>query len=344
MIAPDPVDIESIWAQYYIAPVDATFNKSDFTTIEGKNGYGFDLESAKATLEAAKYGTTVEIPFTELAPTINGEELSKMLFRDVLATYTGTATSDKDRDENLRLACAAIDGTVLYPGDFFSYNEALGPRTAANGYRPGPSYSGNKTVYTLGGGICQVSSALYYCVLKSELTVVHRVNHGLMPVYMPLGMDATVSWGSIDFTFKNNTDYPVRIEASATGGTTTVSIIGTELRDYRVELEYDVLSTNPYTTSYQTMSANNPEGYKDGDVITEPYTGYHVKTYLAKYAKDSDAQLSRTFIAESKYRRRDAIICKISNSSGSSTTSQPEQDASGSGANTGITDSQGDLP
>jgi hypothetical protein len=126
MIAPDPVDIESIWAQYYIAPVDATFNKSDFTTIEGKNGYGFDLESAKATLEAAKYGTTVEIPFTELAPTINGEELSKMLFRDVLATYTGTATSDKDRDENLRLACSAIDGTVLYPGDFFSYNETDG--------------------------------------------------------------------------------------------------------------------------------------------------------------------------------------------------------------------------
>lgn len=342
MIAPDPIDLEAILAQYYIAPINAAFNKSDFTAVEGKNGYGFDIEAAKKSLEDAKYGSTIEIPFTELPPEITAEELSKMLFRDVLATYTGTATSEVNRDENLRLACAAINGIILYPGDSFSYNDALGPRTAANGYKPGPSYSGNKTVYTYGGGICQVSSALYYCALKSEMDILLRKNHGFMPVYMPVGLDATVSWGSIDFRFKNNTDYPVRIEASSDGGTTTVSIIGTELRNYRVELESEILSTTEYSTTYQTMSANNSEGFKDGDVIVEPYTGYHAKTYFATYNKETGELISRTFIAESKYRKRDAIICKISGNT--SSTTQPEQDTSNDNSDTGISDNQGDLP
>ena len=311
MIEPEPIDLDGIYEQYYVAPVNASYNKSENTVISEVNGYGFDLEKAKDALSKAKYGSTVEIPFFELKAEVTSDAINAMLFRDTLSTYTGIAYSNKDRDTNLRLACEAINGLVLNPGDVFSYNDTLGERTTARGYRPGPSYAGNKTVQTVGGGICQVSSALYYCALQAELTILLRKNHGFMPSYMPVGLDATVSWGSIDFRFKNTLDYPVRIEATASGGEITVTLIGTDLRDYRVELESDILSTTEYKITYQTMAENNEDGYKDGDYITEPYNGYNVKTYLCKYDSVTNQQLSRELIAHSKYRTRDAVICKI---------------------------------
>lgn len=311
VIEPDPIDLDAIYEEYYVAPSDAYFDKTTNQVVEGTNGYGFQLEDARLALSQASYGKTVEIPLAEIVPNTTAQELSSMLLCDTLSTYTAVSDSNKDRNTNLRLACEAINGLILYPGDVFSYNDALGERTAARGYRPGPSYSGNKTVMTYGGGICQVSSALYYCALKAELQIVLRKNHGFMPEYMPVGLDATVSWGSIDFRFKNTLDYPVKIEATADGGETTVSIIGTELRDYRVELESDILSKIEYQITYETMSPDNPNGYKDGDYITEPYNGYTVKTYLSKYAVGSNEPISRDLIEKSVYRKRDGVICKI---------------------------------
>ena len=311
IIEPEAIDLDAIYQQQYIAPTDAYYDPETNTVIPGTDGYGFDLENAKEQLENAEYGSTVEIKLQPIPPAIGTEDVDGMLFRDVLATFTATASSSKDRNTNLKLACEAINGTVLNPGDVFSYNDTLGERTAAKGYRPAPSYAGNKTVDTLGGGICQVSSTLYHCVVAAELQVVHRKNHGFLPSYMPVGLDATVSWGSIDFVFKNNSGYPVRIEASASGGKTVVSIIGTEVRDYRVELESEILSQEDYTTVYETMSADNPEGYKDGDVITTPYTGYEANTYLVKYEIGTDKELSRDLIAHSVYKKRDKVVCKL---------------------------------
>lgn len=316
MIAPDPIDLEAINNRYYVAPKNATFNTKTFEVIDGVDGYGFDVEAAKEKLEKAGYGATVEIPFTSLAPEITSENLSTMLYRDELASYTAEYTSNRDRDTNLRLACNAINGKILYPGEVFSYNNALGERTAANGYRPGPSFAGNQTVMTYGGGICQVSSALYYCTLIAELETLLRENHSFAPSYAPLGMDATVSWGSIDFRFRNTSDYPIRIDAVATGGTVTVSIVGTNVKDYTVEMEYEILSSEDYSVTYKTMSANNTEGYKNGDYIVEPYTGYKIKTYRVKKDIETGEVISRDYIDQSTYKKRDGVICKIEGASG----------------------------
>ena len=332
MIEPDPIDLEAINKQHYIAPVDASFDPKTFEVVEGVDGYGLDIEAAKKKLEAAPFGTTVEIPFTDIKPEITAEKLSTMLYRDVLATYTANYKSNSDRDTNLRLACEAINGTILYPGDVFSYNSALGERTAARGYKLGPSYAGNKTVMTYGGGICQVSSALYYCTLIAELETLVRENHSFAPTYIPLGMDAAVSWGSMDFRFRNSSDYPVRIEASASGGSVTVSLIGTNNKDYYVELEYETISTEDYSVSYKTMNANNSGGYKDGDYITDPYTGYRVKTYRCKYSNETNKLLSRDFIDQSVYKKRDGVICRIDGGS------------SGFGGGTITDDGNGALP
>ncbi len=314
MIAPEPIDLEAIQKEYYQAPVDARFNPENYEVIEGEDGYGLDLESAKRKLDNAAYGSTVQIPFVKLPPAITGESLKAILYRDTLATYTAKADSSSDRDINLQLACNSINGIVILPKDVFSFNDTLGERTATKGYRPGPSFSGGKTVMTIGGGICQVSSALYYCVLSSELEVLVRENHSYYPGYVPLGMDAVVSWGSKDFRFRNTTDYPIRIEAEASGGTVTIKLMGTDTRNYRVELEYEQISKTDYTVSYETYPKNNAEGYKNGQYITEPYTGYNVKTYRVKYDKATGEQTARDYIDQSNYKVRNGVVCRIEGS------------------------------
>lgn len=317
MIEPDEIDLAGILEQYYVAPVDAYFDTENYKIVDGIDGYGFDIDDAKKTLSAAAYGTTVEIPFTSISPEVTTQSLTSTLYKDQLATFTATYTSDEDRNTNLRLACEAINGIVIYPGQTFSYNEALGERTAQRGYKPGPSYYDGKTVDTIGGGICQVSSCLYYCAMTADLEILTRSNHIYAVSYMPLGMDAAVSWGSLDFRFKNTTNNPIRIDAVSDGGSTTVSIMGTDDRDFYVKMEYEVLATYAYSTTYQTMSAGNSEGYKDGDYITEPHTGYTVQTYRCKYSKDTDELLSKDKEDASYYSKCDAVVCVIGGSGGS---------------------------
>lgn len=318
MIEPDEIDLEGILQQYYEAPVDAYFDTESYKIIDGIDGYGFEIEVAKKALNDAAYGTTVEIPFTNIPPAVTTQALTESLYKDQLATFTATYPSDSDRDTNLRLACEAINGFVLYPGQTFSYNDVLGERTSQRGYKPGPSYYNGKTVDTIGGGICQVSSCLYYCAMTADLEIVTRQNHGYAVSYMPLGMDAAVSWSSLDFRFKNTTSAPIRIDAVSDGGTTTVTIMGTDERDYYVKMEYEVLATYAYSTTYQTMSANNAESYKNGDYIIEPHTGYTVQTYRCKYKKDTDELLSKEKEDASYYDKCDAVVCVIGGGNGGS--------------------------
>ena len=229
------------------------------------------------------------------------------------------------------MACKSINGLILKPGEVFSYNEALGERTPERGYRPGASYSGGETVITYGGGICQVSSSLYYCVMHSDLEVVLREEHGYVSSYVPMGMDATVSWGTLDFQFRNNMDYPIKIEASANRGSVTVSIYGTDERDYYVDIEYVVTGTEPYKTVYKDYASDNPEGYKDGDVITTPYTGYTAETYRCKYKKDTNELISKEFEAKSVYGKRDKVVCRIADAPDPTTPTISPDAVGGSG-------------
>ena len=318
LIEPQPIDLQAILDEYYIAPVDAVFDKSAQGIVDGVDGYGFDLDKAEKTLKEAAYGSTVNIPFISIKPKITAETLNSTLYKDTLATWTATEQdSDADRNVNLKLACEAINGTIVNPGDTFSYNNTLGERTAEKGYRYGPSFASGKTIKTIGGGICQVSSALYYCVMQADLKVSTRENHGYAVEYVPLGMDAAVSWGSLDFCFENTSNYPIRIDATADGDTVTVAIVGTDEKDYYVELEYEVLATYSYDTTYKTMSADNAGGYKNGDYITEPHTGYSIQTYRCKYDKDTKELISKDPETASYYDKCDAVICVISGDSSS---------------------------
>lgn len=312
-LTPAPIDFETILEDYYIEPENAKLKSGTKEVIPGVYGYGFDLEAAKKAVDEAAPGSQLEIPFIQIEPEITAENIGDKMFNDQLSTWTAEQESDENRATNLRLACEAIDQIVLDPGETFSYNQTLGERTEERGYKPGASYSGGQTVYTIGGGICQVSSALYHCALHADLEIVYRDCHGFAQEYVPLGMDAMVSWGSTDFLFRNNRSSPIRIEAKADGGKVVISIYGIDDEDYTVKMEYEVLSETPSSTTTKQMTAQEAkeQGYDDGEYIVEPYNGYKVTTYRCKYDKKTNELLSKNEEATSEYRARDGVKCEI---------------------------------
>ena len=312
-LQPDMPDLDALYQQHYIAPVDAVMDPETFEVSSDSYGYHFDLEAAKEALANAEYGDSLEFSFCKIPPQITAADLSSKLFCDVLGTaqtpYKGKDTNN--RNTNIALACEAINGLVLLPGESFSYNEALGERTEEAGYKEAPSYASGVTVDSLGGGICQVSSTLYYSTLFADLQIDQRKNHSYVSDYIPKGMDATVSWDGPDFRFTNSTNYPIRIEAWRADGYVTVKIIGTDERDYYVKMSYKVRETTPYDTIYEEYPADNPKGYTDGHIIVTPYTGYVVQTYKEKYNKETDELISQEKWTYDTYKKRDMVICKI---------------------------------
>lgn len=312
-VTPDALNMKvlEIYETYYHEPFDAIMDKQTFEVSHETYGYGFDLEAVLSQMEESSYGDILKIDFQYLIPEHTKENLEAMLFRDVLASYETKHTNNANRNVNLTLACAAINGFILDPGEEFDYNTVVGKRTAEAGYKAADAYDGGMTVKTLGGGICQVSSTLYYCTLIADLEIINRTPHSYVSSYMPLGMDATVSWGGPEFTFKNNTNYPIRIEAEVSDGYVRIRLIGTDEKDYYVEMEYEVLGYTYADTVYEEYPPNNEKGYKDGEVIATPYNGCTVKTYKLKYSKETGELISREEDQISRYKKRDKIIVKI---------------------------------
>ena len=312
-LEPDMPDLEAILQEHYVAPVDAVMDSETFAIQQESYGYGFDIEEATAKLDALPYGQTVSIPFSRIAPEVTEEDLLSTLYTDVLGEFQTpyTGEDNNNRNTNLALACAAINDVVLLPGEEFSYNAALGERTAAAGYKPAGTYVNGLTVDTIGGGICQVSSTLYYCTLLADLKIIERWPHGYISNYTDPGMDASVSWPNADLHFSNNTGYPIKIEAYRADGNVTVRILGTDTKDYYVEMHYKIVSTEPYETVYEEYPPDNEKGYHDGQVLVTPYTGYKVLAYKHKYSKADGSLISNELESTNQYNRRDLVVVKI---------------------------------
>lgn len=260
-------DLDGLWEQTRLAPEDPSVDLTSYQIIPGVHGYEFDLAEARQQFQNLAYGESTLISLHYTDPEIADEDA---YFQDVLGHCETPHGDNENRNGNLRKACGMLDGLVLQPGQELSYNEALGPRTKELGWLPAPAYSGTKLVDSPGGGICQVSSTLYLASVYSELTIVERRNHGYPVSYIPLGMDATVSWGFADLKIRNDSPMPVKIQAEESDGYVRISILGTETRDYDVEMSYTV--GGRYVRTY--MSKIDKE---TGEVISkEPYalSGY----------------------------------------------------------------------
>lgn len=247
---PEKIDIEKIHQEIYKEVQNAYYIKEPFTIYPEQDGIDFDIESAKIALleEKAEY----EIPLIITKPTKTIKEIGTEAFPDLLVTFsTNYVASNVNRTTNLRLAAQKINGTVLLPNEEFSYNKVVGERTIQAGYKEAAVYSNGEVVNGLGGGICQISSTLYNAVVMANLQVTERRNHQFVTSYLPAGKDATVVWGSQDFKFVNTRSYPVRIEATVSGGVATISIWGVkEDVEYEISIETKKIATIAYTTQY----------------------------------------------------------------------------------------------
>lgn len=127
---------------------------------------------------------------------------------------------------NIAHAAGMLAGTVIQPGEVFSQNGFLGPYTQARGFRAGPTYSGNRIITTVGGGVCKIASLLYNLAILSNLPILERHPHSLTVPYVPPGQDATVAYGVRDLRFRNNTGGPILIWAASVGDTLYMAFYG----------------------------------------------------------------------------------------------------------------------
>ena len=320
---PQEIDVDKIHSEVYQEPQDAYYTKDPFTVYPEVEGIDFDVEKAKEMIAAeVKDEYVIDLIITK--PEVTIEDIGTEAFPDRLSTFsTRYDASDKDRTTNLVLACKKLNGKVIMPGETFSYNAALGPRTYAAGYRNGKIYENGQVVDGLGGGICQISSTLYNAALMSDMEIVERRNHQFVTSYVNAGRDATVVYGLTDFRFKNTRTYPVRLVASAKGGVATVSIYGIKEpdREYTYSFKTETVSTIPYTTKY-VEDSSLAEGK---EVVTQSGTnGLVSKTYMTKMLNGkviSTKLLSTdTYSAMQRIVKRGTSKTTSSQSSSTSTT------------------------
>ena len=299
-IPAEPIDIENLYASFAHPAKDATYSLVNgvYSFTDEADGLEIDKEAAKQIIEANKENTQpYDIPCTIIKPKVTVKELQKKYAAELLATYsTSFASSDANRAANVVLATQKINGVVLQPGQRFSYNNIVGPRTEATGFKMAHVYVGEDVVDGIGGGICQVSSTLYNAVLLSDLKVVYRTNHSMPVGYVPDGRDATVNYGTIDFIFENNKKYPVKIVATADNRLLKISIYGVKEDDTTVEIATELVSTIPYSTK-ETLDPNLKPGEKK--VTKQGSNGSVVNTY--KIYKKNGQVIEKKHISKSTY-------------------------------------------
>ncbi len=302
---PEAIDIDKIHQEVYKEAKDAYYTKDPFVVYPEVEGIDFDVEAARELLKEDKEEYVIKLTITK--PKVTLDQIGSEAFPDQLATFTTRYdVSDVDRSTNLQIACQKINGKVILAGETFSYNQTLGPRTVAAGYKNGKIYSGGEVVDGIGGGICQISSTLYNTVLMANLQIVERRNHQFVTSYVPAGRDATVVYGVTDFKFKNTRQYPVRMIASAKNGIATVSLYGIkEENEYTFSFNTKTIATIPYTTQYQE-DASLTAGK---EVIKQKGTnGLTTETYITKMLNGK--VVSTTLLSRDTYSAMTRIVIK----------------------------------
>ena len=279
-------DFDAIHESLMVEPADAYYDKESGKVVPEQIGANFDVAKAKELWQQTPVCQEVDIPVAYTLPNETQEHLESLLFRDKLGDCdTAFWGSSDNRINNIDLVAQKLNGMVLMPGESFSYNGYVGERTEEAGFLPAPAYSDGSVIYEVGGGICQVSSTLYNAVLEANLKIDTRTCHYFTVGYLPLGLDATVSFPRPDFGFTNSRDYPIMVKSWTDRDKMTLyfEVWGSNLDGTYVQMkrgqwpiydpEYPDVQTGWGATSWrQVFDA-------DGnliDEIREAYSEYHL--------------------------------------------------------------------
>lgn len=245
----------------------------------------------------------IQAPIEDVQATITADKLSKVNTK--ISSYTTDfSTSSANRAANISLATGSINGKLLMPGDSFSFNDVVGKRTAAKGYREAPVIIGNKLDSGLGGGICQVSTTLYNAVMRANVKPTERSHHSLPSHYVGLGMDATVDYGNLDYKFKNTLQYPMYIEGVIYNGKVTFNVYSDSSLASRT---YDLVNEVYDTMQPDTKYIDDPNMYEGETQIDQPASiGYKVKVYENTY--ENGKLIKHELLTNETYAKVDAVI------------------------------------
>lgn len=297
-----------------IAPVDSavTHQNGQFIVSPSVVGYSMSADELynalhSALIENRTFGETITFTITQTNPKYNEDDF-KYIDNEIGSCYSRYKGGDKNRVTNLENGCNKIDGVVLYPDEVFSTNDHFNPCTYENGWRNAATIVKGKLEDSIGGGMCQVSSALYQAVLEAELEIVERFNHSMKVGYADYAYDATLAGDYKDLKFKNTTGYPMYIESYLTSSNVVVKLYGYDVHDsgHRVEFKNKFIKSTPPDEPKITEDNTKPLGY-------EEYTQSALdgKTYeLYKYVYENGTLIDTVKINTSVYLPRRAEITK----------------------------------
>lgn len=297
--------VAALAAEINVEPQNATFKmeKGQISYIADVTGLELNeqelIEQLRSKFELGKK-IQVEAPVQETEAEIKLADIEgKIVRRSVFET--SFASSDANRSFNVTRATNAINGVVIKPGETFSMNDTIGPRTYSGGWKPAPAIinGGADKEMQAGGGVCQVSSTLYNAVVKADLEIVYRRNHSSKVGYVDAGLDATINTGTIDFTWKNNTNSDIFIVASAEGKKVHIEIYGEawpeEYNEIRLTSDY-IGSIAPKAMKI-TQDSTKPTGYEQ--IVRKEKSGSKYASYK-HYYKDGKL-VKKEFLANSTY-------------------------------------------
>lgn len=298
------IDIDDIYNKVHAEPQDAYIVDEPFQVVVDKDGIDFaiSMEEAKNLLKEEKEEYIIPLKVTKAGITV--ADLGSRAFPDVLATFTTRYDAGNlNRSTNLAIACKKINNYVLQPGETFSYNQTVGKRSIENGFREAHIFTSSGVEDGLGGGICQISSTLYNTVVLANLDIVERHNHSYGAGYVDPGRDATVSYGSLDFKFKNPRKYPIKITAYINGGVATVSISGIKEEN---EPRVSIVATTTATIPCPVNTIEDPTMEEGKQVVTTAgMNGYRSVAY--KYLYYPDGRVEKIQLSTDTY----ATITKV---------------------------------
>lgn len=284
------------------------YNTRTFSFTASQPGVTLDQEllynQLTAALDRWESGVTVTVDPVITEPAVTTEQMAQNF--TLIAAYTTETTNDRNRNTNIELACQAINGTALMPGETFSFNEATGQRTTAKGYKSAGAIAAGQSIEEVGGGICQVSSTLFNAVARADLEIVSRSPHAWPSTYVNIGEDATVNWPNLDFKFKNNTDSPVFVITYYKDRRMSAEIWGLSLgKGVTIDLESVITQTTQPPADIKYVL--NPElAYGASETTVKARTGYVVETYQIWY--QDGVETSRELLHKSTYKPYQQVV------------------------------------
>ncbi|MFT5875669.1 MAG: vancomycin resistance protein YoaR [Clostridium sp.] len=270
-------------------PVDATIkmgSNGELSITKEVAGKQLEVDKLKSDIKSKINGTLLAATISIVAPVseVNSkvtETALKAIDTRISSYSTNFGSSASGRATNIDLSTKSIDGTILMPGDVFSFNGVVGERTAARGYQTAGVIIGDKLEQGLGGGICQVSSTLYNAILSTEIVSVERIHHTISSRYIPKGQDATVDYGNLDYKFKNTYKYPIYIQGIIDSRNLQFNIYSNSTLTKRT---YEIANEVLEVTEAKTETIQDPTKYEgEQEIIKVGYAGFKVKVTRKTY-------------------------------------------------------------